>query len=449
MSSIARNTATDSAAQVIGILFSLGAGVVLARFLGDEGRGQYVYATTFVGQLMFSLANMGMELSCSSLLSRDRSRLSEIHSIVLCLCTALFVVAAAVAGLFHETIRATIFPGLKLHGLLAIAFALPFWVYQSGAYGMLIGIGAVRTRAVYELCFNFAQNLGMVLLLVYTVGSESSSVVHVLTLTYYGLVILGAFALWCMLLFRGARWKDPKIGAVREFLGFGGWVWFGNLGSNIGQRVDQYFVQLVGGGMAAFGVYTLAASLTQRTQIFPQALTRSAYAQLGALPTDEAALLTAQCFRQMLALGLLLILVGAAASPIIPVVYTAEFSGAILPFIVFLVGRLFGNCSWMLANFFTGHLGKPRVPMLATWAIVPLQALGAWWAMGLGSLTAVAGVVATCNLLLLLVFLRLFLRSQQTVSLGQLLRLGKADVEPWQWIIRQVFRKVAGTARKS
>jgi len=438
MGSIARNTAIDSAAQAGVFVFSLIAGVVLARHLGDEGRGHYIYATTFAGQLLFSLTNIGMELSCSSIVGRDRGRLSEIHSLVLCYCVGLFFLTISVAWLFHETIRSVIFPELKLHGLLAIAMALPFWVYQSGAYGLLIGTGNVQTRSLFDLGFNFVQNLGVVLLVLFTAGGTQSRVVQLLTLTYFGLVMVGAFALWVLLTFKGARWKDPSIATAREFLRFGGWVWFGNLGSNISQRVDQHFVHREA-GLGAFGVYTLAASLTQRTQIFPQALTRSVYARLGSVPTPEAARLTAQCFRQMLALGLVLLGIGAIVSPLIPLVYSAEFAGAVLPFIIFLVGRLFANCSWMLANFFTAHLARPKIPMLATWAVVPVQALGSWWAVQWGSLAGVTAVVAGCNLALLVVFTRLFLRTQTEVGFSSLVRLGAEDLAPWKAIIGRIL----------
>jgi hypothetical protein len=198
-------------------------------------------------------------------------------------------------------------------------------------------------------------------------------------------------------------------------------------------------VERVGGGLSAFGVYTLAVSLAQRTQIFPQALTRSVYARLGTGSLDEAADLSARCFRQMLVLGVLLVIAGAMASPLIPLVYTAEFSGAVLPFIIFLVGRLFANCGWMLANFFTAHLGRPAIPMIATWGIVPMQGLGAWWAVGTGSLTLVAGAMAACNLVLMIAFIILFLRAQKSVGLGRLLIVGTEDLAPWRAIIARLF----------
>jgi O-antigen/teichoic acid export membrane protein len=440
LSSIGKNSAIDSIAQILVMIFSLVAGVFLARYLGDEGRGGFVYATTFAGQLIYSVANLGVELSCSSLIGRDRSRLSAVHSLVLVLCLAIFAVAAPIAWLGHEWLLASLLPGLRLHALLAIALALPFWVYQSAAYGMLIGLGAVRARAGFDVLFNFVQNAAVLVLLVGLATVEQPRVVQLLVLTYYGIIIGGSFVLFSMLIFRGARWTTPTRGLLSEFISFSGWVWFGNLGSNVAQRVDQYFVQRVAGGLGAFGVYTLAASLTARTQAFPQALTRSVYARLGQLPTPEAARLAAACFRQMLAMGLILLLMGALTCPLLPLIYTKEFAGAVVPFLIFLVGRLFSGCSWMLANFFTAHLGRPRVPMLATWCLVPYMAIACWLAAATGSLALVAAATAVGQLLLLVVFVVLFRRSQTTVALADLLRLSSEDLRPWKELLGRFTR---------
>ena len=250
-------------------------------------------------------------------------------------------------------------------------------------------------------------------------------------------VLFGAICLGALLIRRGVRWRLPSADLLTEFFTYGFWVYIGNMGATFSQRIDQYFVKQVSVAPGAFGVYNLATSLTNRTRIFPQALSRSAYARLCSSELREAAELTAACFRQMLALGILLCAIGSLAAPLIPFIYSAEFAAAVLPFIIFLFGKLFQNCSWMLANFFSGHLARPRTPMLVNWLLLPLQGAGAYFAMLWGGLIAVAIIASLGYALQFLVFLILFLRAQPHVGLSRLFLIGKDDITPWQRLLKR------------
>ncbi len=429
--SIARNTAFDSATQAGSMAFSIFAGIFLARMLGDEGRGQYVFATSFAGMLVLGFTNLGVELSASMMVAKRPDRVAPIHTLIVLISLAAGMVlwlAALGAGTF---ITQKLLPGLDPFSLYLVATAVPFWIYQFGCYGILVGLEKVRTRAIYDLAFSLTQNLMVLLILFLPLWRGESAAVDLLIFSFYAVIIVFCFFLGRSL-GRGRRlWSWPRGRLVREFLRFGFWVYAGNLGTNLGQRIDQYFVQQVSGGAAAFGVYTLATGLTHRTRVFPQALARSTYARICSAAPREAALLVAACFRQMLALGFLLIAAGTLLSPLIPLIYTREFAGAVAPFIIFLFGRLFHNCSWMLANYFTGHLARPEIPMMVNWGLLPAQGVAAYFAMKWGGLVAVALITSASYAMMFLVFLILFLRWQRDAGWRELFLLGGADVKPW------------------
>jgi len=434
--SIARNTAFDSVAQGAIMVFSLFAGVVLARSLGDEGRGEYVIATSFAGMLLLGLTNMGVELSASVMVARDRRLLPRLHTLIVALGLGMGAAVGATAWVFRDFFLGTLMPGLSGPGLALLVAALPFWIYQTGCYGLLVGMGRIRARAGFDVAFNLVQNLLVVLLIVIVPRSE---VVFALILAYYATIVFSCVHLGMIVRGRRRRlWAMPDAGLARDFLRYGFAVYIGNMGSTLGQRIDQYFVQQVGRDAGAFGVYTLATSLTARTRVFPQALSRSSYARLCAAPAPEAARLAAACFRQMLALGAILLIVGAACSPLIPIIYSADFAPAVVPFLIFLLGRLFHNAAWMLANFFSGHLARPDIPMWINWGILPVQAVAAYFAMKLGGLVAVALITSAGYALLFAVFVVMFLRWQEHVGARELFLLGRADLEPW---LRLLTRK--------
>src|SRR5690606_20529989 len=129
------------------------------------------------------------------------------------------------------------------------------------------------------------------------------------------------------------------------------------------------------------------------------------------------------------------------ASPLIPVVYSNDFAPAVVPFIIFLGGRLFHNCSWMLSNWFSAHLQRPGIPTAVNWAILPVQAVAAWFAMKMGGLVAVAAITSLTYVMLYGTFLVLFLRNQDVVGTRELYLLSGRDLKPWRALVGGLFRK--------
>lgn len=429
--SIARNTAIDSAASAGVMVFSLLAGIILARTLGDEGRGIYVFTTSFAGVLLFSLVNLGLENACSVFVAKNPRRLAEVHTLVVAACVTIGVVLALLYWMLRDLISGTILPGIGTMPLALLFLALPFWVYQYACYGMMTGLGRIRDRALFDLAFNFTQNLVVVILLVGMPHGAESGAITPLIVSYYTVILLFATLLPFTLLAGRRLWAWPRRRLRRDLFRFGFWVFVGNMGANLGQRIDQYGVKAVSGDSAAFGVYTLAASLTERTRILPQALSRSAYPHVCRADQQEAARLVAACFRQVMLLGFLLLIGGGLLSPLIPIVYTSDFAGAIVPFVIFLLGRMFHNGAWMLSMYFSGHLARPRIAMAVNWLILPVQVVLVWVAMRHGGLVMVSLVTALTYFFIFLAFLMLFLRMQKHVVLAHLFQFTREDLAPW------------------
>jgi len=339
------------------------------------------------------------------------------------------------ANLGQEYFRGTLLPGLTPLGMWALAIGTPFLAYQAATYGLMVGIGAIRERARFDFVFNLAQNLA-VLALIFAF-SKGGAAVPWLVGSYYAIAIAGGLMLFANLTRHGTLWQFPKRNLIRDFIQVGAAIYAGNLASNLSQRVDQYCVKQAAGSDALFGIYTLATSLTDRTRLFPQALSRSIYARICAAPQQEAARLVAASFRQMLALGLILLACGTIASPLIPILYSSTFAPAIIPFIIFLVGRLFHNCAWMLANYMTGHMGRPGIPMIINWSLLPFQAAAAWYAMRWGGLPAVAAATSLGYIVLCLLFVLIFLRAQNHARIMDLVILSRRDIDPWLTLLKK------------
>lgn len=399
----------------------------------------YIFATSFAGNFLLGFLNLGLDVAASVMLAKEPHRLGRVHATVVASCLLLGAFLQGLAIIAGPWLRNSVLPGIDETDLAFLLLALPFWVYQNACYGMLVGLGATKTRAGFDLAFNFLQNLIIVPILLTTIFTSDTERVRWLVGTFYGMIVATSVALPFILARRGNLLALPNWETVRDLYRYGFFVFVGNMGASVSQRLDQYVLKQAGKGDTAFGVYTLATSLTNRTRIFPQALSRSTYARICSAPKNEAAHLTAACFRQMMAMGIVLAIGGAIVSPLIPIIYSREFMGAIAPFLIFLIGRLFHNCSWMLANFLTGHLARPALPMAVNWLLLPIQGVASWFAMQHGGLVAIAAVTSAIYALNMVSMMWLFLRHQDAVTMGELFRLGARDFAPWKAIVRRIF----------
>lgn len=439
--SIAGNTAFDSATQVLMIASSLIAGIFLARILGDEGRGQYVLATSFASMVLYAFVNLGVELAASVLVAKEPERASRVHSVVLVSSILVGVFLLLLLWAARMLYTDYLFPGIDTWSLAVLLLTFPIWMYKSGCFGILVGLGRIRARAIVDLAGNLAINILSIAILLLMQNAPEDETIRTLVFTFYaGNAVAGIYT-GIVLAKRRRLWAVPDWATVRDLYQYGFWVYVGNMGANLGQRIDQYFVQQVSASSGAFGIYTLATSLTQRTRLFPQALSRASYARICSAEEPEAARLVAACFRQMLVLGIVLAAVGAMASPLIPIIYTKDFAPAVTPFIIFLVGQVFGNCSWMLANYFTGHLAQPRIPMIINWVLLPIQGVAAYFAMSMGGLTAVALITSISYFFTFAVFVVLFLRMQRHVSAWELFAIRGEDLAHWRPLVRKLLRR--------
>lgn len=411
--------------------FSLITGIIVARVLGAEGRGGYVLATSFAGMFLLGFVNMGFELAASVMVAKSPKKSASYHGVLMTAALAMLGLMLVLIATVGNDLGKFLFPLLPPDQFFLILMALPFWSYLYGCYGILVGQGRVRERAFFDLGLSLLQNGLVIALLIASTAMALGPRIAILVYTFFTMIIIASIILPMSYLRDHLPKRIPSRQDFHRFFGYGLWVYIGNMGGNLGQKIDQFFLQRITVDPAAFGIYTLATSLTQRTRIFPQALSRSSYSRICQLEEPESARLVASTFRQMLVLGILMLAGGALLSPLIPLIYTSDFAPAVMPFIIFLGGRLFHNCSWMLANYFSGTLGNARLPAIVNWGLLPIQAVLAWWAVSYGGLIAVATVTSLTYLVLFLVFLLLYLRLNSTVGLKGLFLIGAEDLRPW------------------
>ncbi len=423
------------AAQVAVLAISLAGGIVLSRMLGADGRGRYVYATFVLSSLLLGLANMGAALAAQVFCARDRSRLAEVHTIGVIVAVAAGWGLGIACHLARPLLAHTAFAEVDPLHLALVCAALPFQIYLAVAYGILVGLGDVRLRSTFEVCYQLVQSLAVIGLIVVARRAGSGEPITPLVVAYFAIMGCGAPVLARLIGRSGPIWARPSAGLAREFLRYGRDIWIGGIANELAWRLDQVIVHS-SLGPAALGIYNLATSNAARSAIAAAALTRSLYARVCSLPAAEASVLCARAFRQLVLVGGAMFVCGIAAVPLIPLVYGREFAQSGPLFLVVLCGWLPHNASRVLAMYFTGHLARPDIPMKLNWSLLPVQLGLTWWLVGAHGVWGAAIATAASYLLIALSFVILFARRPETPRLADLLLPRASDIADWKGLLR-------------
>lgn len=437
---VATSSLVDSAAQIAVILLSLVGGIVLSRLLGAEGRGRYVFATYVLSSLLMGLGNLGAGLAAQVFVARTPARLAQIHTLGVWLCLGCGWLMGGICVGAWPLLKNTAFDGMQLVHLAIVSIALPFQLYLAVAYGLLIGLGAVRRRAAFEIGYQTLQSAAVVIVLVFATNAKFGDPVTLLVVSYFSLVILASPVLLRELSRFGALWQKPDHALRTEFLNYGRQIWFGGIANEVSWRFDQF---LVNGalGAAPLGIYNLATTNAARSALAAVSLTRSLYSRVCAAPAREAADLCARGFRQLLLIGIVMFIGGVAVVPLFPIVYGAEFAATGPLFVIVLVGWLLHNASRMLSMYFTGHLVRPDIPLKVNWGLLPFQLALTWVMLKSHGITGVAIATSISFSATALSFVFLFASREETPRLVELIRIRREDIDAWVTLAKKLLRR--------
>lgn len=310
----------SAAASVLRAVAGFLAGIVVARALGPDGRGQFAFVTTAVALLVL-VANLGVT---NGLVQARAKRGRSIESLYGAAGWIGLLVGVGASGLFllaYAILGDVLFSGTPRSAVLWVAVLVP----PSLALQHWTAVGYIDSR-VRE--FSVATLVGSVVFLV-AVG---------LTAARRGLDLPTTVSLWgasallpVALVVRGRRLRLTEEGrrAVREVLRFGLKVNFATLATVLTWRLDVLLVQGLRGS-GELGYYAVAVSVAEGVLIVGMA------ARVTLIPAqssgDRAGLeqLLVRVTRLMIAGALIVSFVSVlVARPLVMVLYGSAFAPAV------------------------------------------------------------------------------------------------------------------------
>jgi len=410
----AGNFAMTAGAQVAILAIGGLTGVIAARLLGPQGRGELAALTLWPSMLVL-LASMGINQAIVFYTGRRQDTVSQVWagSTLIGLLQSACVVAAGF--LLIPLALAHYSEGVR-HLSLAFLAASPLVVLGGYPANLLQGKLALGSFNLARLTAPAVYAVG--LLIVSVLGG--SSLGSVVTLQILG--ITAAMGLGYVLLLRktGLRFLWDA-GTCKNLLTFGCKTQLANVSYYVNQSADQLALSLFV-PPRELGLYVVAVTLASAVCFLPQAAGIVTLATGSSSHPAEARIIIADSFRvSLLALVILCTVLYFAAPWLIGMVFGPAFSGATLACRILLPGMIaVGLCQVIYDG--ARALGEPALPSYSEAGGVLVTCVSLWLLVPRWGFVG-AAIASTLTYFVTLLVILILCGTRMQIGLGSLLGL--------------------------
>lgn len=354
-----RNIAFTTSSQVITMFASFVANWYLARFLGPELRGQYVYLFT-VNSVVWLMLDLGVSQSLMYSLQRDKSDPKSLYSMSL----VFFFISLALSVLIFQIFGSRILGGSSYHRLIIFALSVYIALYQLHTRQKVMSIGMNRIKD-YSLLHILPSLMFMLFILplfwVFPKSFRMQSSYLLYVLIMLGITIAFHIRLSRHIKFR-FHWDFPLVKRTYS-LGFKAFL--SEYMTIMMIRTDVLLLKHLG-GFADLGIYMLAINFIDIISVASNMIGVVILNKFAALNDDGASLaILRKIFVVMIAFNLICILGMALVGKIvISFMYTNDYIGAYTAF-MYLIPAIFGLTLGSLFNTFLWAKGFPIFTIIA------------------------------------------------------------------------------------
>jgi O-antigen/teichoic acid export membrane protein len=322
-----------------GIQYALGfaSGVMIARALGPDGRGEYALALN-LAVIAWVFSHLSVELAVGRLLGRKEASWIAVARVCASAAAVLggigMLVTAAVGLLWRESLLG----GASQTDVLLAAATIPFTLMGQLAAALLFRLGRL---GVYGFTLVGVAAIQLALLAAIEFGAgltpEATLAVNLAT------VALGAGVLTATLgrsLGITALVPRPPKELFSKVLRTGAALHVSSVALFLNLRVDLLLV----GAMLSLrdaGLYSLAAMLAELVVVATSTIGLAALQSQTELDDESAVGYTLDFARQSLALAFMFAVpLAALAYPLVLLAYGAEWTSAVAPFVILTIGSV-------------------------------------------------------------------------------------------------------------
>lgn len=350
-----RQVAVTLFSQVLALGFALATSAIVARQLGQEGKGIVTLALLVPGLFVLFLEG-GMALANIYFAGSRRFGVADLTQNTLAYLLLVVPIGGAAFGIFVATgWLGKLVPAVPLWLLLISITEFPFRLLIAAFCGVLRGLQRITLVNMVTLVDGLLTLLLTVLLvIIFPMGPAGA------LLASLGAVLVNT--LWVSSLVRRfggrllPRWNRPVLGATLSY-GLRGYA--GNILAFFNYRLDML---LVNGylGPADVGIYSVSVRFAELLWYLPNAASFVLFPRVAASRPEEARAFTPRVLRATMVLtsigALLFALLG---QPLILWIYSPTFADAYWPLLLLLPGVVLLGGGRVLTNAIAGR-GQPH-----------------------------------------------------------------------------------------
>jgi O-antigen/teichoic acid export membrane protein len=368
--SFASGVALTILTRLLMLLGTVGASVVVARWLGPEGLGSLaVLNTTIV--LALAIGSLGLTSANTYFIAKDRRTLAPVwaNAIVFALCGGTLVAGAVVVlAMFTPAL----FGGVPLDLIVIAALSIPFQFLLSLGLNVLLAMDRIRQLNFMDAMAPALALLNAIVVLLIL----RSNLKTLVSFNTAATVVLSLGMLWALSrlvsrqkerlpfrpngeLFKGAvayglKFFIPLVAAILLF------------------RVDLLIVNHFRGAAEA-GVYAVASQVANLLTMLPGVIAMLLFPRVASYqdPRGEFAI---QVTRHVSFVMLIMCVVVAAGSFLLPLIYGARFADATIQLLILLPGVCLIGIESVLVQHFTGTGLPAAIPVF--WLITVAVSIG-------------------------------------------------------------------------
>lgn len=361
MSSFVKNSFVTFAVRVVTAIFTIIIGVIIARVLGPNGQGIYSVATLFPLLLMV-FTTFSLNSTVSYFLAKEEHPQKMIigTSILLNFLISFLTVGVGVIIIFLFSEK--FFPDIEKIYLFLSLFSAPLILFFNLGCQIFLGLQKFNK---YNFISIFQNGLFLVFVIIFLLAMHFGVTVTILlqAFSYFIAVIILLF-----LIIKESKGIDFRlnVGYLKEYFSYSVKGHLGNVFDFLHTRVDLFLINLFINPFSA-GIYFAAVRLSEGVWFFSGPVSTVLFPRVASEKNPQKLKeLTPLVCRNVLFLSFLMVITLFIFSGwFVVFLYSAEFSGAVLPFKILLLGIL-AICGYGILSSDIGARGKP---LLNTYAI--------------------------------------------------------------------------------
>ena len=428
---IARKSAIDYFAQNTALVVSFVAGILLSKYFSKEGRGEYVLVL-FANTMLMNLTNMGVEISTRVFAGRRNASVAQVHSAAVTLIIIVSVLVGIVLYFFQGLVCAHIFKDVPPHLLFLAALLLPISLYEMVWQGIMVGLGEIATNARLTMWNRIAQSAPIIILIAFTFPQ-----IRWLVYAWVAIQVITLIISLVIMERRYGLFERFDFHLIRQMLSFGWVVYIGNVAATLLQRFDWLMIEGLL-GKAGIGLYSQASTFSDKLTLIGGSLERATYEPAVNAEKNYAPLLIQKVFRYNLYVNILGgFLMYAFGSACIHILLREEFLGSLFPLKFLTISVIFMNSSRIIAIYFTAHLGKPSIPGLINWIVLPVSLVICYAMTKMWGINGASIATASVYFIHAVLFFLFFIRRNPEISLSAFFLPEKGDID---YLRKKVFR---------